>query len=126
MIENPTGTTVPVFDRRSLLERVDGDDTLLGVIVEVFLEDFPNSLRAIEQAFASQDPAKLRGAAHALKGAAANISGEQLREAAHQLEQIGAEGRLVDATAGVQRVNDAAAALKPVLEQVLKGGGGEC
>jgi HPt (histidine-containing phosphotransfer) domain-containing protein len=126
MIENPTDATTPVFDRASLLERVDGDDALLCVIVEVFLEDFPNSIRAIEEALASQDATRLQGAAHSLKGASANISAEQLREAAHCLEQMGAEGQLEDAAEGVARVNQAATALKPVLERILQNGGAEC
>jgi two-component system sensor histidine kinase/response regulator len=124
MIDNRTVTTPPIFDRASLLERVDGDDALLCVIVEVFLEDFPNSIRVIEEACATQDAAKLRGAAHALKGASANISAEQLREAAHHLEEIGAEGRLADAAASVARLNEAIVVLKPVLERIVQNRGG--
>ena len=117
---NRGGTTVPIFDRASMLERVDGDDALLSVIIGVFLDDAPNSLRAIEQALASTDATRLRAAAHALKGAAANISAEQLREAAHDLEWIGEAGRNEAAMSGVQRLRDALTALEPVLRRALE------
>jgi HPt (histidine-containing phosphotransfer) domain-containing protein len=48
---------------------------------------------------ARRDPNALREAAHALKGAAGNLSADRLSEAAHVLELIGAESRLPDAAA---------------------------
>lgn len=120
-MSHTTTTPPPVFDRASLLDRVDGDADLLGVIIDVFLEDSPNALRAIEAAQEAGDGTALRLAAHALKGAAANISAEALRAAAHELESLAAAGRLTEADAGLARVRRALAALVPVLRGVRGG-----
>jgi HPt (histidine-containing phosphotransfer) domain-containing protein len=120
MLDNQTATSPATFDRASLLERVDGDESLLVIVIEVFLEDSPNAIQAIDQALASMDAAQLRLAAHALKGAAANISAEAVRAAAHDLEKTAEAGRLAEAPAHTQRVKDAMAALTPLLATVLQ------
>ena len=51
-------------------------------------------LAAIQAAVTSRDADALRTAAHALKGAAGNLSADRLFEAARVLERIGAEWRM--------------------------------
>ena len=63
-------------------------------VIRVFLEDLPVRLAAIRDAVTSRDADGLRAAAHALKGAAANLSAGGLFEAASVLERLGAESRL--------------------------------
>ena len=115
MLDNQTTTPPMTFDRASLLDRVDGDDELLAMVVDVFLDDAPQSLRAIQSAFEAADHAGLGLAAHALKGAAANISAEVVRAAAHDLEQAAQTGPASAIDAGVRRVQEAMSALVPVL-----------
>ena len=115
MFDDRTQTALPTFDRPSLLERVDGDDELVTVLIQVFLDDAPRSMQAIDEAFAALDMPRLRLAAHALKGAAANISAETLRFAAGELERAAQEERVEDATVLVAQVRDALDALVPVL-----------
>jgi HPt (histidine-containing phosphotransfer) domain-containing protein len=124
---NPQTTAdAPVFDRNSMLERIDGDESLLGIILDVFLEDAPNSMGAIERALAARDARGLRDAAHALKGACGNISAEELREAARDLEQIGDAGRIDDAPAAVARISAALDRLVTVLRRVRQEGDSRC
>src|SRR5215208_4672599 len=92
------------FDRQSMLERVDGDEEVMELVLGVFLEDAPLSMGALKQAVQNGDAAQVRLTAHALKGAAANISAEELRGAAHDLEMMGASEQLADALAGFTRV----------------------
>jgi two-component system, sensor histidine kinase and response regulator len=61
--------------------------------IRVFLEDLPVRLAAIHDAVTGRNGEALRAAAHALKGAAANLSAGGLFEAAHVLERLGAESR---------------------------------
>ncbi len=116
----------PVFDRAALLERVEGDADLLSAIVDVFLEDAPNAIRAIDVAQAAGDASALRLAAHALKGASASISAEALRAAAHDLEHLAHAGRLTDAPGAVTRVRDELTALVPALEASLGRSSSTC
>jgi PAS domain S-box-containing protein len=82
------------FDADELRRRVSGDNQLMTDVIRVFLEDLPVRLAAIRDAVTARDAVGLRAAAHALKGAAANLSAGGLVEAASVLERLGAESRL--------------------------------
>ena len=71
-------------------------------VICVFLEDLPMRLAAIKSAVTGRNAEGLRTAAHALKGAAGNLSAGGLFEAARVLERIGAESRM-DAAEGAWR-----------------------
>ena len=93
-----------VFDPGALLERLGGDEQLVARVVGLFLEDCPARLRAIKEAVDARSAERIRTEAHALKGAAANLSVSELVEAARMLEQIGAEGRVEAAEAAWERL----------------------
>jgi CheY-like chemotaxis protein len=100
----PPVTTSPaaaagIFDRSSLLARLSGDEELLGVVVGLFLEDCPQRVTAIRAAVDAGDADRVRFEAHALRGAAANLSAASVAGVARSLEALGAERRLEDADA---------------------------
>lgn len=78
-----------IFNRQALLQRVEGDDELLGELLSVFFEQAPKQLQKMRQALEAGDAWGLQGEAHSLKGAAASISAEILVEAAWQVELAG-------------------------------------
>ncbi|HYT77353.1 MAG TPA: ATP-binding protein [Vicinamibacterales bacterium] len=84
----------PAQDRLAFLERLGGDLELADEVVAVFVDDCANRLGAIRKAIDAADPEALRQAAHALKGAAGNLSATGVFEAARTLERLGAEKRL--------------------------------
>ena len=88
-----------VFNRQDFLQRVDGDEELLGVLLEIFLEHTPQQLQEIRQALETGDAVQLEGQAHSLKGAAASISAETLTAAALELELAGKNRELERARA---------------------------
>jgi signal transduction histidine kinase/DNA-binding response OmpR family regulator len=93
------------FDEDALRQRASGDDALMAEVIRVFLEDLPLRLAAIKDAVTSRDPGALRAAAHALKGAAGNLSAGGLFEAASLLERVGAESRMDAAEAAFRQVS---------------------
>jgi len=104
----PAAVAAPPVDRMKLLDQVDGDRELMADVIRLFLTDGPARLMAIKTAIENQDGQRLRQEAHALKGAAANLSASGLFEIAHVLEQLGAENRLEAAKgAGRQLVTEA-------------------
>ncbi len=103
------------FDEEKLLHRLGGDRALVAEMIQVFVEDCPMQLTAIKSAVERRDADAIRSSAHALKGAAGNISATQLFEAARTLERIGAENRLGAADAGWRLVASAAANVIDVL-----------
>jgi HPt (histidine-containing phosphotransfer) domain-containing protein len=70
-----------------------GDEETAKVVLDIFLEDIPKQLDAVKAAMDACDPAALVLAAHSIKGAAANIGGEALREAAAEIEQACKAGK---------------------------------
>jgi HPt (histidine-containing phosphotransfer) domain-containing protein len=98
-------TTTPPIDRDRLMERLGGDEQLLIDVVRVFLDDCPVRLAAIKAAVDSRDAERIRTTAHALKGAAANLSAQGLFEAAATLERLGVERRLDPADAAWRQLS---------------------
>ena len=97
-----------LLDLARLRERFDDDDELLAEIFAVFAGEAPDRRSGMEAALAAGDLARLAGMAHSLKGVAATMFAEPLRQAAYVLEMAARSG---DAPA-------AAAALPPVLERL--------
>jgi PAS domain S-box-containing protein len=94
--------TRATFDEDALRHRLSGDDALMTDVIQMFLEDLPVRLAAINDAVSGRDAEALRTAAHALKGSAGNLSAGELADAAHVLERVGAESRM-DAADGAWR-----------------------
>jgi signal transduction histidine kinase/DNA-binding response OmpR family regulator len=93
------------FDEDSLLHRVSGDHELMTGVIRMFLEDLPVRLAAIKDAVTSRNAEALRISAHALKGAAGNLSAGGLFEAASVLERLAAESRLDAAEAAWRQLS---------------------
>jgi CheY-like chemotaxis protein len=81
-------------DLPALKRRLGGDQALMAEVCELFLEDCAASTSTIAAAVERGDAARIRAAAHALKGSAANLSADMLALAARALEDAAAAGRL--------------------------------
>jgi CheY-like chemotaxis protein len=91
----PTAPGGPItFDEGALRHRLSYDDVLMTDVIRAFIEDLPARLAAIHDAVIAGDPEALGSAAHALKGAAANLSAGGLFEAARVLERVGSDSRM--------------------------------
>jgi two-component system sensor histidine kinase/response regulator len=86
-----------VFDRKGLLERLDGDEQIFKEIIATFLEDAPNQVEKLKKALQEGDATCVERQAHLLKGTALNIGGNGLQIAARELEVAGKEGDLTKA-----------------------------
>jgi CheY-like chemotaxis protein len=109
----------PAVERSSLLARMGGDEDLLRDVVQLFLSDCPERMAAIRAAIDAGDPSRLRGEAHTLKGAAANLSAAGLAEAARALEEIGSSRTLSGAEAAWQRLTGAAESTLQALREAV-------
>jgi two-component system, sensor histidine kinase and response regulator len=86
-----------IFDKATLLERVEGDEQLASELVEMFLESCPKLLDDVRQAVKARNAASLERAAHALKGSAGDIAAPLAFETARAMEQLAREKNLEDA-----------------------------
>ena len=74
------------WNRAEMAERMVDDDVFLMNICDLFLDNVPQWQSRIQVAYSSRDADEGAMQAHALKGAAANASAEQLHAVAKSLE----------------------------------------
>jgi CheY-like chemotaxis protein/HPt (histidine-containing phosphotransfer) domain-containing protein len=104
-IKHESDGPAAVVDFESLLKRCLGNKELPKKLLTKFHARLPEELRQINEAVAARDSAQISAMAHRLKGAAANLSAEPMREAAAELELIGRNGDLTDAEMWLARLN---------------------
>ncbi|HSW30095.1 MAG TPA: Hpt domain-containing protein [Longimicrobiales bacterium] len=90
-----------VFDRSVALHHTGDDTEILETILRMFVQQGPERMGLVEAALAHRDAKSLEREAHGLKGAAATLGMEDLRQASYAVERLGADGRLDEAAAGV-------------------------
>jgi HPt (histidine-containing phosphotransfer) domain-containing protein len=91
------------------MARVGGDPELFAEVIQLFLADCPVRVAAINAAVEARDAEGIRVAAHALKGAAGNLSATGLVAAARTLERLGAEGGVNAAPSALRQLKVQAA-----------------
>ena len=122
MLPDPDPARPLPIDSDQFMRRLGGDEQLFMDVIQLFLHDCPLRLAAIKEAVDEGDPEKIRSTAHALKGAAANLSAAALFDAASVLERIGAEARVNAAEAGWRRLSAEAAEVMDVLRACEQSG----
>jgi len=81
------GAAKPVFDWGGVMERLMDDTALAEVIFKAFLEDIPHQIEKLKELLQAGDSHAAGRQAHSIKGAAANVGGERLRELALKMEK---------------------------------------
>jgi HPt (histidine-containing phosphotransfer) domain-containing protein len=77
---------LPVLDKEASLVRLDGDTDLWNEIREIWMEDIRNLLAAVVTALEARSSDGLRRAAHAIKGASANVGAVRVAAVARDME----------------------------------------
>jgi PAS domain S-box-containing protein len=84
----------PVLDRGGLVARLMGDEELADRILNRFLGTTPQQIESLRKSLVSGDATAAKRTAHAIKGAASNIGGDQLQRVAFEIEQAARAGDL--------------------------------
>ena len=104
-----------IFDRATLLERLDGDVAMLEMLMEVYMKDVPNHLEALTNAINAADKELVRFHAHSLKGSSGNVGAVEMQTAAAALEKAELYDSPVQVRSAMDRIHQAFAALSRVL-----------
>jgi PAS domain S-box-containing protein len=75
-----------VFDRKQCLDNLGGYEELLNQLLELFFKDMPGLIEMLSGAIQEGDLEKTRKYAHNIKGMAANISAQRIRNTAYDIE----------------------------------------
>jgi HPt (histidine-containing phosphotransfer) domain-containing protein len=108
----------PLIDRAILLDRVDGDEDLLREITSIFLEEYPELLREIQEGMTAGDANRVERASHSLKGSVSNFGAHAATQAAYRLEAIARKGSMEEAPAAYADLVSQLQLLQPALKQL--------
>jgi two-component system sensor histidine kinase/response regulator len=89
----------PLVDLEAALERLGGDEELLGSVIQMFLEECPSLITNLRAAVLQGDAKSLELAGHTLRGLVANFGAASVCELAFKLELMGKEGNLAESEA---------------------------
>ncbi|MDM8542469.1 response regulator [Desulfococcaceae bacterium HSG9] len=90
LIENISetgGHILKVYNRKAFISRLMGYEDLAQSVIDGFLKDIPRQIKALKGYLNAGNGRISRRQAHTIKGAAANVGGEILCEAAFDVEQ---------------------------------------
>jgi len=85
------------FDGETFAGTVMGSRQLARRIIHRFVDDMPRQIALLAQAVSDGDAPRVRLLAHSIKGAAASVNGEEMREVSSQVERSGRDGDLTAA-----------------------------
>lgn len=106
----------PVINMAQALEAAGGDEAFVYSLLEDLVAHAHEQLTALKAAIAADDPAEAGRVAHSIKGAAAVLAAEPLRQAAFDAERAGKAGDLD----GVRQAAQAVAAALTDLEVFVR------
>lgn len=111
-----------VFDRNAFLDRIMEDEELAHRIIETFLAEVPTQIGELGASVAAGDCGLAQGLAHRIKGVAANLGAESLREVASEMEKAGKDGDREALTRRLPELRECFARLRVVLEGEIERG----
>ena len=95
-----------------------GDQAFLEMLIGEFVKNLPDQIESLRDAAGNHDADALALQAHKLKGAAANLSADQISAAALRLEQMGRDGDLSASDQVFGELNEEFARLKRCVGQL--------
>jgi two-component system, sensor histidine kinase and response regulator len=112
----------PSIDIEAALARVGGDQDLLQEVAQLFLDECPQMVDSIRQAFRAEDLRALEFAAHTLKGAVGNFGARHAFDAALAVEIMARQGQVEEAGYQLALLEKALMRVNSELEGIVSGG----
>ncbi len=98
-VTEPEGPLQPVYARDDLLERLGGAATLIPKFLALFFKGIGPAIDDLAAAIDAGDRERVRDAAHAIKGSAANIGAQRVWQTAAAMEASAKDGDIDSAPA---------------------------
>jgi HPt (histidine-containing phosphotransfer) domain-containing protein len=106
-----------LFNENDLMGRVYGDLEMARIIAGAFVMDMPEQMAALKAGLTAGDAAAVRLRAHTIKGSAANVGAESLRQKAYVVEKHAERGDLALAASLAPQIDVEFERLKQALTQ---------
>jgi HPt (histidine-containing phosphotransfer) domain-containing protein len=101
------------------------DQDLARIVMNGFLQDIPRQIEALQRCLDVKDAPGAAIKAHLIKGAAANVGGEQLRSLGFEMEKSSRAGDLESIAFRMDELNHQFLRLKEAMSAMLWPEGGE-
>ncbi len=116
------GVDVPMtFDYKSFMKRVMEDHELAKTVLNSFLEDIPKQIQLLKDYFSENRIKDAERQAHSIKGASANVGGEQLREVAFRIEKLCKEGNITEVPELIKKMEEKFKELTEKIREIFYG-----
>jgi HPt (histidine-containing phosphotransfer) domain-containing protein len=119
MNKKEEGLSEPVWNLPELLERVDNDQVLLRELLDIFKEDFPQTLRSLKTAVTGEDLKSSSRLSHTLKGMLSSLGATRAAAAASKLEALSSVGETTSLQAALNALESEAESLLPELDAYM-------
>ncbi|OZG71814.1 hypothetical protein BTA51_19510 [Hahella sp. CCB-MM4] len=83
---DPSLSTLPVWDSKGALHRMDNKEAVLNKMIGLFLQEAPQRVAKLQEAYGSMDFEEIRRLAHSLKGLTGTIGGNRVQYICLQIE----------------------------------------
>ncbi len=110
-----------LIDAEELLEEVEDDREMLGAMFTMFKQDAEERLPKIRSAIDSKNAAVLMEESHALKGGIGNFFAMSVYETAYQLEIMGRDGQLANASTVLAELEKQLGDMIAEISQLISG-----
>jgi HPt (histidine-containing phosphotransfer) domain-containing protein len=94
------------WDKKFALEQAADDAELLQELLEIFKESYRSDLNLLKEGIRKGDTRQVYTASHSIKGAAASLGIEGVRETATQIEADSRNGSLAVATEKIKDMEE--------------------
>ncbi len=116
MPQKTDGSSQNAVNLPELLVRVENDHDLLCDLISIFKRDFPALLQSLQRAVDCGDVRNVETTSHALKGMLSGLAVTQAAVTASRLEQMAREGKKMELTAALTRLENEVASLSTELD----------
>ena len=103
-----------VFDRVELLERLGGEEALIDIFVEKFINGITEHLTRLDEAVRLEDTSTIHFRAHTISGTAANMGAPRIQKVAARMESLAKKGELAELLPLIGELQEAFATFKSV------------
>ncbi len=110
------------FDYDSFIKRVMDDKELAKIILDSFIKDIPEQIELLKNYIHENRIVEAERQAHSIKGASANIGGEQLREIALQIEKCCKEKKIAEIPRLIAQIDEEFKKLAKQIQEIFYDG----
>lgn len=114
MPETPDAVDSP-YNPQFLLESLENDQQMFDHVLSLFIQDYPNNLKKIQEAVSDQSPENLFSAVHHLRGELLTLGREIACEIAEALENAARTKDLTQAQNLIERLDKS---VQPILKYI--------